>query len=741
MPSIAPLAAAWQRRLGGKPGPFSAPAGSGESPNGSPIQVELFVAGAWTDITSYVMTRDGSQQIDISRGISAESSRMDPARCTLQLNNRDGRFSPRNPLSPYYGAFGRNQPLRVSVPSGNGKSYRFWGEVSSWPQGWDPSGNDVWVDVEAAGLFRRLSQGNSPLKSAIFREFTKPSRSGIVGYWPMEDSPSSTSLASGIGGTPMTISGTPTLYSYSGWPASDSLPIIGDASLAGRIPAYPDTGELSIRAFIVPPSSGVGVDQTIISLNTTGSASLWVVTLTTSGGLGISAYSSTGATLMASGVGAFGINGKRSLVTVDLRQIGPDIYWALGVQDIETSTIGLTNGSSLPGALASNTFGVANSITFGGGGSLANTAMGHAVVSSDTEAFDSTSQAIVAWAGENPSLRLLRICSEELIPFSSITDGLMGNPVFMGAQKIGTLQDLILQCIDTDLQIQFEPTDGIGVATRSRLSLYNQVPALTLSYADNALSGVPTPIDDDRYTRNQVSVARIDGSSVVLEQTTGPLSTANAPAGVGRYDTSYSISAASDNDLVNHAGWRLHMGTVDEARYPQISVNLAHPTFTANPSLRNQVLGVRPGDRITITNPPPWLPPDPISQIVLGFSESIDNFQHRVTFNCAPESPYHVLVLDDTMYGRIDGGSQLAQPVGPTATTLTVASTDGSLWTTNPADLPLDWMVGGEQVTVTAVSGAVSPQTATVIRSVNGIVKAQAAGTTIQLYQPAVLAL
>jgi hypothetical protein len=39
------------------------------------------------------------------------------------------------------------------------------------------------------------------------------------------------------------------------------------------------------------------------------------------------------------------------------------------------------------------------------------------------------------------------------------------------------------------------------------------------------------------------------------------------------------------------------------------------------------------------------------------------------------------------------------------------------------------------------VSGAASPQTATVTRSVNGVVKAQSSGAQVQLYQPMTLSL
>jgi hypothetical protein len=56
------------------------------------------------------------------------------------------------------------------------------------------------------------------------------------------------------------------------------------------------------------------------------------------------------------------------------------------------------------------------------------------------------------------------------------------------------------------------------------------------------------------------------------------------------------------------------------------------------------------------------------------------------------------------------------------------------LWTTTgtPFDINLD----GERCTVTAVSGASSPQTFTVTRSVNGVSKAHAVGATVALWTP-----
>jgi hypothetical protein len=61
--------------------------------------------------------------------------------------------------------------------------YRFWGEVSSLPGRWDTSGNDAWVPIEAAGILRRLGQGNDPAETGL-RNFIYPA-AGLFRYWPL----------------------------------------------------------------------------------------------------------------------------------------------------------------------------------------------------------------------------------------------------------------------------------------------------------------------------------------------------------------------------------------------------------------------------------------------------------------------------------------------------------------------------------------------------------------------------
>jgi hypothetical protein len=79
------------------------------------IQADLMIDGAWTDITSDVYVRD---EIRIERGRANEGGQVDAGSCSLTLNNRSGKYSPKNPTGVYYGKIGRNTPIRISVNTG-----------------------------------------------------------------------------------------------------------------------------------------------------------------------------------------------------------------------------------------------------------------------------------------------------------------------------------------------------------------------------------------------------------------------------------------------------------------------------------------------------------------------------------------------------------------------------------------------------------------------------------------------
>ena len=94
-------------------------------------------------------------------------------------------------------------------------------------------------------------------------------------------------------------------------------------------------------------------------------------------------------------------------------------------------------------------------------------------------------------------------------------------------------------------------------------------------------------------------------------------------------------------------------------------------------------------------------------------------------------------------FGKRDSGDSTlsADFIAGTNTSMTVAIASGLLWTTAGGDFPLELDVGGARITVTAISGASSPQTFTVSATVvNGVAKTVPAGTKVRLWRPTVRA-
>ncbi|WP_432010194.1 hypothetical protein [Streptomyces cucumeris] len=693
-------------------------AATGEASNGQPVQVELFVDGAWVDITSYVLARDGSGKVSITRGKRDEGGEVEFSTCRFDLNNRDGRFSPRNPTSPYYGKLGRNQPLRVSVPNGTGgKAYRFWGEVSSWPQRWDVSGKDVWVELEAAGIMRRLAQGAAPARSVIYNAVTDPQLTSLRAYWPCEDAEGAVRLASALtSGSAMTVSGTATLAAYSGFAASDPLPDISAASITGGVAKYDDPVATQVRFLIHIPVDGLADGQVLCRVEQqdyiSGGAQFWELYYSTSSTSVVLRQNAADGSVMGSAdvTHTLDVRGRHMRISIELQETGSSCARAVRITDLATlttySATDTINGTALT-RVTSVSLGPASRSVVGpiGVRGLPNTAVGHVTVQSE---ITSTADLGVRMspAGETAGRRIQRLCAEEGIPFDWVGD--LDDTVAMGGQSRLKPLELIQEAAAADEGVLYENLAVFGLGYRTRASLYNQAPALTLSYSGHELSDVPTPVDDDQLTRNRVTVSLPTSEVAVQSLDTGPMSTQDPPAGIGVYGSDVTLNLVDSSTLADQAAWRLHLGTVDEARYPQISVNLAHPALASNPPLRAAVLGLRQGDRLAITNPPPWIP-DSISQIALGLSETIDHFEHRIAFNCAPESPYRVGYLDDPVYGRLDtDGSVLAEPVSSAGTVLDVMTTSGPVWTSAAADMPMDVRVGGEVMTVSAVSPLVA---------------------------------
>ncbi|MEV0115367.1 hypothetical protein AB0H77_19330 [Streptomyces sp. NPDC050844] len=77
------------------------------------VRVELYLGGAWLDITGDVFTEN---PITITRGRPDEGAPTDAATCSFILDNTSGRYSPRNPRSDLYEVWAATPPYASPSP-------------------------------------------------------------------------------------------------------------------------------------------------------------------------------------------------------------------------------------------------------------------------------------------------------------------------------------------------------------------------------------------------------------------------------------------------------------------------------------------------------------------------------------------------------------------------------------------------------------------------------------------------
>lgn len=437
---------------------------------------ELFVNGAWTDISGDVYNRE---PVTITRGRADEGAQITPSTCTMTLNNRAGKYSPRNPNSPYFGSIGRNTPIRFSFVH-NGTTYRrFTGEVSTWPLRWDLSGADVWVPIQAAGIIRRLGQGRPPALSALTRHI-KLQLPGLVKHWPLEDDARREGVPDGAmsrpTATPAAEFGRRPIFGEDAGPPGTAKSLLlrptHQIILGNRLVS----GGWSIQAWVTLgdfASDGEGGQLTITVLTTDGSVSFaW-------------SHDSGAMSLQL-------LDGDGFSVGSDSDTLEPDGPALITLRSSSTGTTVSVNVDQLSGgAVTMSEFSAAkpylssmrgvrfnNSATFGATTTgvdmhLSHVTIGEAVAWNGTETRAKTLTAGRGHAGETAGARIERLCVENNIALQP--KGNLAATEAMGPQPAAALLELFAECATVDMGILHEPRDALGLAYRTRASMYDQV--------------------------------------------------------------------------------------------------------------------------------------------------------------------------------------------------------------------------------------------------------------------------
>lgn len=678
----------------------------GKPPNPLGAKVELNLNGAWTDITPYVMLRDTIQITNMGR--TDEAATISASQLAITLKNNDSRFTPLNSGSPYYPYIQRNTQIRLSLHavSATGvqySGYRFNGEVSSWPMAQNTSGTDNYAQITGSGIWRRISQNQANIGSAYTRYLNKLTGLDVpASAWSMEDgSGKNFAITAGGGGSAgWTSPGSTVAPSFqsdgTSFPGADALPALNGARIAAPVSsAATPTSNVTRFALSVPATGDSTATTTALVSETdsTGTVAKFRSYLATNGKLSFQGLNSGGSVLFSSAANT-NIHGVPVLVSLELTPSGPNIKWTVSITKPGATAVLEAHSGTISGSI--NTV---SQVKLNPSGALSDTVAGQLGVWYDVPSVVTAAQALGGWAGEYAVARFARLCREENITATTI--GV--NSAQMGPQSDGTLAATFQTIEDTDGGLLFEPRDAFGLGYRTLASMTNQSAAVSLDYGNGQLGTTLTTAYDDQLLRNQWAVTNTDGYVALATLSTGSTSTQPPPNGAGLYASTASTNAYLDSQVNAIAQHRLFMGTVDDARFPQISVNLARPQAAG---LLASVAGIRVGDYLQVTDVASTIDPNAIHQLSYGYAETIGHNQWTIVFNCIPEQPFETAYTPSGAFsviqgtnaapaGSVSGASIASGAIAPTSVSTAISARGiGGSTSFVASSPPYDWTFG-----------------------------------------------
>lgn len=664
------------------------------------VTVELFVNGAWLDITHIDDDTKVLGAVTITRGRSDQQSEVAPTSVTFDYLDNNATLDGENPLSAYYHEIAIGTLMRVSV----GGTVRAYVEIVKWEATWqrNANGDDVTVvDVEGAGILRRIDAEAKPLQSPAYRAITAVENDADrVAYWPCEEESGATSIFSPDGvGAASSFADTINFGAYTDGLSTPRMLVFGDSTglLFFTVPSYAST-EHKVGSLWTFPETSLAADTVLLRLYCTGGNIDFIDLVyrdVLDGDLSLKFYRS-GVLLDQTNLADFSsyIVAQHAFITIELTQNGSDLDTRLTVVNMNTSISGVETTDTTTGVNPGRISFITAAQT-----DCAEAAFGQLMVGSSADAFANyidmnlTSGAYGIRGYINESIdRINRIADEEDIPVTisgSVDTGRLAT------QGIQTAMEIIRDAVNANRGILYELRDDLSLGVRTRLDLYDQIPVAELSYG-HLLPGFK-PVTDDRIT-NKVTAQRDGGSTAVYTIPDGDFhhwTTEDPPDGARERTGEVTVAVSEDGQLPFFAAWEAHLRSWREKRFPLVPIELARTAVSAG-NITN-VLALDIGDIFTIdtSSSSPYIPSNELRLMVQGYTEVIGKLSHYITFNCTPADPYEAEV--------VDAASVIANVINSTDTSVKLAITDdGPAWSTT--DEPYYIQVNGDAMTVTTIT-------------------------------------
>ncbi len=758
--ALAPLMAGYRAAQPGSfstspPGPFTP---SGRSPvvfgPDTPLLVNVYVAlGAdlaadpstwlWTDISRYARWTGPGSAFWVSTGRGDESARVRPGEAAVVLDNRDGRFSRLNPMGAYFGQLTRNTPILVTINAGNGAYNAVEQFVNEWPARWDSTATDFTMPIKCAGMLRRLDHPKAGrLRSAMYRAITATSGAPVA-YWPLEDGRLVANPTAFVGRA--LVAAPAALFSHAGTgsvsgsvdgPAGSdrAVDMSGGGQLTGYVSGTSGTSWRVGFAFQFRRPVQATESGDVITINTVDSAgnpgwwrfgqanaSVWGLEY---GILGDSEVADDGFAQPVSVVDD-GAWHWLEIAAEDGSGTNANVKMFLdGFKVVDDVNRGFIKAGSVRSVVA------AQSGDLDGAAHLA-------VWPTNAALSKNVYAAFRGHAGENAAQRVTRLCAEEGVRL--VVSGPTWNmgQTMLGPQGVDKLLTLLRDAEDADGGVLYEVGHGLGFQPLA--ARYNAPVAMVLDHANGELGETPKPTDDTQRLVNSWTIGRRDGAVPVT------VTNAASVATEGLHEDGATLNLFTDDQAQQVAAFRVGAETIDDYRWPSLTIRLDN---IAGRQLVEQWTALPFGTRIQVRNIPNQVTSDPAELVIEGKRERFSPLTWVTELACSPYRPYEVHQVEaDGNRGRVDSdNTTLHAAIDATTTSVVVEvpTAAGPFWRAGtPPGGSADILVtignteAGERMTVTNVSApAGTTQTLTVVRSVNGVVKAHNISAPVRLWRP-----
>lgn len=684
------------------------------------VAFEVFYDGAWHDLVASRQVR-ADTAITVRRGDPSVGSALTPARVDAKLDNTDDDLRPSNPLSPLYQSAGVGTPIRVSRDG----VVRGYVQASQWSADESddfrrtPKRGKAWVDVESAGLLQQVI-ASPRLDSPIIRD-TRP-LDFLVDFWPCEDESGATRLSNLVsGGRAARWFGGDLSLASDDRPggAARTVQTPSGVRVAGAFQSNPGdgTGWTAVFAAKLPATMSGTYLEFFHWTDSTGKRWSWEVN---NADYRIRVYDADG-TLLETRVGTYAatpnqwvrysITASATAGTVDYEVV----WWPEGgvgnggfIDSFSAASVGSLRAWDRPATAATVDAGLCS--VYG----VASTVVEGAVY-----------EAFQGHRGELAGYRFGRLMTELGYAWSWIGDPDLSTP--MGPQPAETMTEILREIRDTEDGLIFDTRDALEVTFMLRAARCNQTP---IRIAVTELVARPREVTDVAFA-NLVTVKNRAGGEAVAADLDGPLGV----AAKGPWEQSVDVNVYPERLLDDLATWWLNRGTVNEPRYPAITINL----YALGPARAAELADIDVGQRLEISG----LRADPVGLHVLTIDEPIGwPNAWSLTLTCAPDSVFGVGVYGGTRYGSASTTLAAAAEINATSLQLTTSRYGDRAWSTAT---PYDILVAGQRFTVTSMPApsGTGPwtHTATVVPARNGIVKRCPAGSPVQVVDAARYAL